>query len=99
VSISFFIVIISNDTKEKGREKNQECFEVLEMTGQAYWVEGPLRGSKSFSLQGFAFCEFVDNSVTDNVCKGLNDMALGDKKLLVQRAALGAKPGSTTFTV
>lgn len=65
---------------------------------------GPL---KSFNLvkdsltgfsKGFAFCEFVDNSVTDNVCKGLNDMALGDKKLLVQRAALGAKPGSTTFT-
>lgn len=65
---------------------------------------GPL---KSFNLvkdsltgfsKGFAFCEFVDPNVTDSVCRGLNDMAIGDKKLLVQRASVGAKPGTSTFS-
>uniref|UniRef100_A0A8U8C057 Splicing factor U2AF subunit n=1 Tax=Geospiza parvula TaxID=87175 RepID=A0A8U8C057_GEOPR len=60
---------------------------------------GPL---KAFNLvkdsatglsKGYAFCEYVDINVTDQVlpCGGLNGMQLGDKKLLVQRASVGAK--------
>ena len=84
---------------------------------------GPL---KAFNLvkdsatslsKGYAFCEYVDISATDQVmCRlyvfrrlnvfcvtlrsvcflcqavaGLNGMQLGDKKLIVQRASVGAK--------
>jgi len=58
---------------------------------------GPL---KSFILvqdsatglsKGYAFCDYVDPSVTDQACAGLNNMQLGEKKLFVQRASLGAK--------
>lgn len=41
--------------------------------------------------KGYAFCEYVDPSVTDQACAGLNGMQLGDKKLIVQRASVGAK--------
>lgn len=44
-------------------------------------------------LQGFAFCEYVDPAVTEVACQGLNGMELGDRFLVVQRAALGANPG------
>jgi len=58
---------------------------------------GPL---KAFNLvkdtttglsKGFAFCEYLDESVTDRACASLNGMKLGDKQLVVQRASLGAK--------
>ena len=41
--------------------------------------------------KGYAFCEYVDVKVTDQAIAGLNRMQLGDKKLLVQRASVGAK--------
>ncbi|KAJ3169575.1 hypothetical protein HDU88_000766 [Geranomyces variabilis] len=40
--------------------------------------------------KGFAFCEYVDPSLTETACQGLNGMELGDKKLVVQRASVGA---------
>ncbi|KAI8376512.1 uncharacterized protein BYT42DRAFT_615241 [Radiomyces spectabilis] len=43
--------------------------------------------------KGFAFCEYADPSVTDLACQGLNNMELGDRKLVVQRASIGAKQG------
>ena len=43
----------------------------------------------SLTSQGFAFCEYVDPSVTDTACKGLNGMELGDRYLVVQRAQIG----------
>ncbi|THH09919.1 hypothetical protein EW145_g1671, partial [Phellinidium pouzarii] len=43
--------------------------------------------------KGFAFFEYVDPSVTDVACSGLNGMELGDRFLVVQRASIGAKPG------
>lgn len=46
---------------------------------------GPNGASK-----GFAFCEYVDASITDLAIQGLNDMELGDKRLLVQRASVGS---------
>ncbi|PWN51888.1 hypothetical protein IE53DRAFT_30945 [Violaceomyces palustris] len=39
--------------------------------------------------KGFAFCEYVDPALTDLACQGLNDMELGDRKLIVQRASIG----------
>ncbi|GAA57078.1 hypothetical protein CRM22_006892 [Opisthorchis felineus] len=63
---------------------------------------GPLKG---FNLvkdgstglsKGYAFCEYVDPNVTDHACAGLNGMQLGDKKLIVQRASVGAKHNATT---
>ncbi|XP_076063721.1 U2 small nuclear riboprotein auxiliary factor 50 isoform X2 [Oratosquilla oratoria] len=41
--------------------------------------------------KGYAFCEYVDVSITDQAIQGLNGMQLGDKKLIVQRASVGAK--------
>ncbi|CAJ0639062.1 2611_t:CDS:10 [Entrophospora sp. SA101] len=40
--------------------------------------------------KGFAFCEYLDPSVTDLACQGLNNMELGDRKLVVQRASVGS---------
>ncbi|DBA04481.1 TPA: hypothetical protein N0F65_010077 [Lagenidium giganteum] len=53
---------------------------------------GPLR---SFHLvkelnsnlsKGYGFCEYLDASMTDAACIGLNDMKVGDKTLTVRRA-------------
>jgi len=44
--------------------------------------------------KGFAFFEYVDNSVTDTAIQSLNGMELGDRYLVVQRASVGAKPGT-----
>jgi len=41
--------------------------------------------------KGYAFCEYVDVNITDQAIAGLNGMQLGDKKLIVQRASVGAK--------
>jgi len=40
--------------------------------------------------KGYAFFEYVDPSVTDTACQGLNGMELGDRYLVVQRASIGA---------
>jgi splicing factor U2AF subunit len=40
--------------------------------------------------KGFAFCEYVDPSLTELACQGLNDMELGDRRLVVQKASLGS---------
>lgn len=41
--------------------------------------------------KGYAFCEYADVTITDQAIAGLNGMQLGDKKLIVQRASVGAK--------
>ena len=66
---------------------------------------GPL---KAFNLvkdaatglsKGYAFCEYNDATVTDAAIQGLHGMQLGDKKLIVQLASVGAKnmPGVSYF--
>ncbi|KAJ9071383.1 hypothetical protein DSO57_1037527 [Entomophthora muscae] len=40
--------------------------------------------------KGFAFCEYLDPSVTDIACQGLNGMEVGDKKIIMQRASVGS---------
>lgn len=44
--------------------------------------------------KGFAFFEYVDTGVTDVAIQSLNGMELGDRYLVVQRASVGAKPGT-----
>lgn len=44
--------------------------------------------------KGYAFCEYADSGITDQAIAGLNGMQLGDKKLIVQRASVGAKNSS-----
>lgn len=41
--------------------------------------------------RGYAFCEYQDSSLTDQAIDGLNGMQLADKRLIVQRASVGAK--------
>uniref|UniRef100_A0A5S6QKX0 Splicing factor U2AF subunit n=1 Tax=Trichuris muris TaxID=70415 RepID=A0A5S6QKX0_TRIMR len=41
--------------------------------------------------KGYAFAEYSDPSVTEQAIVGLNGMQLGDKKLVVQLASVGAK--------
>lgn len=68
--------------------------------------------------KGYAFCEYIDLSITDQVSclfamkknrllklncifqaiAGLNGMQLGDKKLIVQRASVGAKNAQSSAT-
>uniref|UniRef100_H2Z1Z9 Splicing factor U2AF subunit n=1 Tax=Ciona savignyi TaxID=51511 RepID=H2Z1Z9_CIOSA len=62
---------------------------------------GPLRAfnlvkdSATALSKGYAFAEFADYNLTDQAIAGLNGMALGDKKLIVQRASIGAKANPT----
>ncbi|CAD6897190.1 unnamed protein product [Tilletia laevis] len=44
----------------------------------------------SGASKGFAFCEYVDPAITDIACQGLNDIELGGRRLVVQRASVGA---------
>ncbi|PWN21356.1 hypothetical protein BCV69DRAFT_282089 [Microstroma glucosiphilum] len=50
-----------------------------------------VREANNGPSKGFAFCEYVDSSITDLACEGLNDMELGDRKLVVQRASAGQR--------
>lgn len=50
-----------------------------------------MKDSATGLSKGYAFCEYVDPNITDQACAGLNGMQLGDKKLIVQRASVGAK--------
>ncbi|XP_051989094.1 splicing factor U2AF 65 kDa subunit-like isoform X2 [Xyrauchen texanus] len=64
---------------------------------------GPLKAFnlvKDTSLsKGYSFCEYVDLSATDQAVAGLNGMQLGDKKLIVQRASVGAKNTNPTAVI
>ncbi|GFY75407.1 splicing factor U2AF 50 kDa subunit [Trichonephila inaurata madagascariensis] len=49
--------------------------------------------------KGYAFCEYVDTISTDQAIQGLNGMQLSDKRLIVQRASVGAKNVQTNVPV
>ncbi|KAL0953567.1 hypothetical protein HGRIS_004785 [Hohenbuehelia grisea] len=53
-----------------------------------------VRENGSGPSKGFAFFEYVDPGVTDVAIQSLNGMELGDRYLVVQRASVGAKPGT-----
>ncbi|RKO89275.1 U2 small nuclear ribo protein auxiliary factor 50 [Blyttiomyces helicus] len=68
---------------------DEQVLELLKSFGELRafnLVKEPITGQS----KGFAFCEYVDPSLTDIACQGLNGMELGDKKLVVQRASVGA---------
>ncbi|KAG7093653.1 hypothetical protein E1B28_007315 [Marasmius oreades] len=44
--------------------------------------------------KGFAFFEYVNDEVTEVAIQSLNGMEFGDRYLVVQRASVGAKPGT-----
>ncbi|KAF9466058.1 hypothetical protein BDZ94DRAFT_1306449 [Collybia nuda] len=53
-----------------------------------------VRENGNGASKGFAFFEYVDVAVTDVAIQSLNGMELGDRYLVVQRASVGAKPGT-----
>jgi len=53
-----------------------------------------VRENGTGASKGFAFFEYVDSSLTDVAIQSLNGMELGDRFLVVQRASVGAKPGT-----
>ncbi|EKM81875.1 hypothetical protein AGABI1DRAFT_70425 [Agaricus bisporus var. burnettii JB137-S8] len=53
-----------------------------------------VRENGTGTSKGFAFFEYVDQAVTDVAIQSLNGMELGDRYLVVQRASVGAKPGT-----
>jgi len=70
--------------------KDEHCKELLQTFGPLkafHLVTDPQSGMS----KGFAFCEYVDPAITALAIQGLNDMQIGDKKLLVQFASVGAK--------
>eukprot|EP01097_Dermamoeba_algensis_P002027 TRINITY_DN1808_c0_g1_i2.p1 TRINITY_DN1808_c0_g1~~TRINITY_DN1808_c0_g1_i2.p1 ORF type:complete len:393 (-),score=81.57 TRINITY_DN1808_c0_g1_i2:67-1245(-) len=54
-----------------------------------------VKDSATGNSKGYAFFEYLDESITDRACQGLNGMKLGDKTLIVQRATIGAKQSIT----
>jgi len=57
-----------------------------------------VKDSETGNSKGYAFFEYLDANVTDRACQGLNNMKLGDKTLLVQRAHLGvAQPDTASL--
>jgi splicing factor U2AF subunit len=55
-----------------------------------------MKDSATEQSKGYAFCEYQDSSITDEACGALNGMQLGDKRLVVQRASIGAKAHVTS---
>ncbi|KDR65723.1 hypothetical protein GALMADRAFT_232885 [Galerina marginata CBS 339.88] len=53
-----------------------------------------VRENGTGASKGFAFFEYADPGVTDVAIQSLNGMELGDRYLVVQRASVGAKPGT-----
>ncbi|XP_053607180.1 splicing factor U2AF 50 kDa subunit isoform X1 [Plodia interpunctella] len=56
-----------------------------------------VKDSSTGLSKGYAFAEYVDISMTDQAIAGLNGMQLGDKKLIVQRASIGAKNSTLDY--
>lgn len=54
-----------------------------------------VKDSATSLSKGYAFCEYIDHNMTDHAIAGLNGMQLGEKKLIVQRASVGAKNPQT----
>ncbi|PWN39513.1 hypothetical protein IE81DRAFT_23355 [Ceraceosorus guamensis] len=46
-----------------------------------------VREAGNGASKGYAFCEYVDHTLTEVACAGLNEMELGDRKLVVQKAS------------
>lgn len=52
-----------------------------------------IRDPSTLASKGYAFCEYLDPSHTDLAILGLTGFEIGDKKMIIQRASVGAKSG------
>ncbi|KAI9101205.1 splicing factor U2AF 65 kDa subunit-like protein [Phlyctochytrium arcticum] len=68
---------------------DEQVMELLKSFGELRAFNLVKDGATGLS-KGFAFCEYLDAAITDIACEGLHGMELGDKKLIVQRASVGA---------
>lgn len=55
-----------------------------------------IRDPSTLASKGYAFCEYLDPSITDHAITSLHGFDLVDKKLIVQRASVGSKVGGQT---
>lgn len=76
---------------------DEQVMELLKSFGELRSFNLVKEGGSGLS-KGFAFCEYVDPSLTDIACQGLNGMELGDRQLVVQRASVGAGRQGTAGT-
>jgi splicing factor U2AF subunit len=70
--------------------KEEEIIELLQAFG-ALKGFNLVKDNVTGLSKGYAFCEFVDSTLTDQVITGLNGMEIGGKNLTVQRASVGDK--------
>jgi len=82
---------------------DEQVMDLLKAFGELRTFNLVKEGNGSIS-KGFAFAEFLDPTVTDMAIQGLHNFTLGDRTLVVQRAATGrntgistAMPGSAAF--
>lgn len=52
-----------------------------------------IRDPATLASKGYAFCEYLDSTITDKAILSLNGFDVGGKNLVVQRASVGAKSG------
>ncbi|KAK9315733.1 hypothetical protein V1522DRAFT_407374 [Lipomyces starkeyi] len=55
-----------------------------------------LKDKSTRESKGLAFCEYVDEQITEIACEGLNGMELGDSVLVVRRACIGIQQAVST---
>lgn len=58
-----------------------------------------IRDPCTLASKGYAFCEYLDPAITEQAILGLNGFEIGDKKLTVQRASVGARSGGSAGPV
>lgn len=72
-----FVLVKDSGTQESRVSLQSEPLKVAKCTAWLTW------------LQGIAFLEYADPSVTNVAIQGLNNMMLGEKALKVQKASIG----------
>jgi splicing factor U2AF subunit len=77
--------------------QDEQVIELLKAFGELR-AFNLVRENGNGASKGYAFCEYVDAALTEVACAGLNDMELGDRRLVVQRASmsLDRRPMPTT---
>lgn len=73
---------------------SEQVMELLKSFGELRTFNLVKEGNGSIS-KGFAFAEFLDPSVTDMAIQGLNGFQLGDRQIVVQRAATSGRASQT----
>jgi splicing factor U2AF subunit len=97
--------VVSGDSNNKlfigGLPTNlnsDQVMELLKSFGELRTFNLVKEGNGSIS-KGFAFAEFLDPAVTDMAIQGLNGFQLGDRAIVVQRAATSGRSAASAPTV